>query len=227
MAASGEGEENHWPGYVDALTTMTMMLIFIMTILAVTIFGLSQNISRTLVERIARAAHIDVDAFSAAGTQEFAEHVASAIESNPPLGGQTALAMAPSGPAPHETRTVASSAPPAVDGASKVSVDQSSALLTLSFLARATRLDDAAAGEMKDFLSKGGYLDGRAAIELKAFATKEGAVSDARRVAFYRLMTVRQRLVALGVPVKLIRTQIEDGRPESGETLQLFARQAG
>ena len=52
-------EENHWPAYVDALTTMTMMLIFVMTILAVAIFGLSQNVSRSMVEKIAKAVNVE------------------------------------------------------------------------------------------------------------------------------------------------------------------------
>ncbi len=59
MAANTSDEEsNQWPGYVDALTTMTMMLIFIMVILAVAIFGLSQNVTRDYVERIASAAEV-------------------------------------------------------------------------------------------------------------------------------------------------------------------------
>ena len=69
-------EENHWPGYVDALTTMTMMLIFVMTILAVAIFGLSQNVSRSMVEKIAKVANID-DVSSSETTDTLAARVLS------------------------------------------------------------------------------------------------------------------------------------------------------
>ena len=55
---TNDESENHWPGYVDALTTMTMMLIFVMMILAVAIFSMSENVSRTLVEQVAKSAGI-------------------------------------------------------------------------------------------------------------------------------------------------------------------------
>ena len=52
MAGGGGGEEDsYWPGYVDALTTMTMVLTFIMMVLGVVVFMLSQNISRTRSRR--------------------------------------------------------------------------------------------------------------------------------------------------------------------------------
>lgn len=61
MAGGGSGEEeNYWPGYVDALTTMTMVLTFIMMILGVVIFSMSQNISKELVKQIAEAAQIEI-----------------------------------------------------------------------------------------------------------------------------------------------------------------------
>lgn len=61
MAGGGSGEEdNYWPGYVDALTSMTMVLTFIMMILGVVIFSMSQNVSKILVKQIAEAAKIDI-----------------------------------------------------------------------------------------------------------------------------------------------------------------------
>lgn len=61
MAGGGSGEEeNYWPGFVDALTTMTMVLTFIMMILGVVIFSMSQNVSKVLIKQIAEAANIDI-----------------------------------------------------------------------------------------------------------------------------------------------------------------------
>lgn len=61
MAGGGSGEEeNYWPGYVDALTTMTMVLTFIMMILGVVIFSMSQNVSKQLISQIAEAAKIEI-----------------------------------------------------------------------------------------------------------------------------------------------------------------------
>lgn len=60
-SAAQEGEdENYWPGFVDALTTMVMVLTFIMMILGMTVFSLSQNVSKVLVAEIARSANVSV-----------------------------------------------------------------------------------------------------------------------------------------------------------------------
>lgn len=61
MAGASDDEEiNYWPGFVDALSTMTMMLIFLMLILSLVIVSVSQNVSRVQVMAIAKAAKVDV-----------------------------------------------------------------------------------------------------------------------------------------------------------------------
>lgn len=57
--SSGGEEENYWPGYVDALTTMTMVMTFIMMVLGVVVFSLSQNTAKNLLTAVAKAAKID------------------------------------------------------------------------------------------------------------------------------------------------------------------------
>jgi hypothetical protein len=42
--ASAEGEVNHWPGFVDALTTIIMVVTFLLIILGATVFILSKKI---------------------------------------------------------------------------------------------------------------------------------------------------------------------------------------
>ncbi len=55
-----DGDTNYWPGFVDALSTMTMMLIFLMMILSLVLVSVSQNVTKSQVIAIARAAKIDV-----------------------------------------------------------------------------------------------------------------------------------------------------------------------
>ncbi len=59
--AAQEDEENYWPGYVDALTTMTMVLTFIMLVLGLAVFSLSQNVSKGMLESIAKAMKLPAD----------------------------------------------------------------------------------------------------------------------------------------------------------------------
>src|ERR1700761_3231077 len=59
MSHSEEGE-NYWPGYVDALTSMVQVLAFVMMMLAMAVFVLSQSVSKHAVEAIAKAVNADV-----------------------------------------------------------------------------------------------------------------------------------------------------------------------
>ena len=63
MAGSNsDEEENYWPGYVDALTTMTMVLTFVMMVLGVMVFILSQDASNSKLGIIARTLKLRPDA---------------------------------------------------------------------------------------------------------------------------------------------------------------------
>ena len=59
-AASDEEDANYWPGFVDALSTMTMMLIFLMMILSLVVVSISQSASKSQIMTIAKAAKVDV-----------------------------------------------------------------------------------------------------------------------------------------------------------------------
>src|ERR1700761_8411386 len=59
MSHSEEGE-NYWPGYVDALTSMVQVLAFVMMMLAMAVFVLSQSVSKKAVEAIAKAVNAEV-----------------------------------------------------------------------------------------------------------------------------------------------------------------------
>ena len=57
--SSSDDNENYWPGYVDALTTMTMVLTFVMMVLGVMVFVLSQDAVSSKMGMIARALRIE------------------------------------------------------------------------------------------------------------------------------------------------------------------------
>ena len=60
MAGATDGEEiNYWPGFVDALSTMTMMLIFLMMILSLVVVSISQTASKSQIMAIAKAAKVN------------------------------------------------------------------------------------------------------------------------------------------------------------------------
>ncbi len=50
MARRAEEAENHWPGFVDALSTIVMVVTFLLIILGIVIFVISKNISTELAK---------------------------------------------------------------------------------------------------------------------------------------------------------------------------------
>jgi Na+-transporting methylmalonyl-CoA/oxaloacetate decarboxylase gamma subunit len=233
-------DENHWPGYVDALTTMTMMLVFVMMVLAVAIYGLSENVSRALVEKIAKAAGIQVET-EGATTDEIARRVAVAIEQKTDGRFEAQAHVKPERPA-QQDGTARLDAPvqgeeKVIDAgkglatnipASLIQTNRAPSLLTLKFQSRATAVDDLAANEIKSFVAASG-LGERAFFEIRGIArTESGAASDARRVAFYRAMAVRSRLIAIGVKPERIALNVVDRQgDEAGERVEVGARVPG
>jgi hypothetical protein len=221
MASASDENENHWPGYVDALTTMTMMLIFVMMILSIAMFSMSENVSRSLVEKIAESAGVTVSGENLT-TEDLAQKVSEKIEEKK----LREVVKAGQG-LPGEERKISSGADAITRKDNEpVQTARSPALLTLTFKPRAISLDEPSHGEMKAFLEGSGHVSGEGRMELRAYANAEaGGISDSRRVAYYRAMTIRTRLIALGIAASRITVMVED-RPvaEQAEIVQIFAR---
>jgi hypothetical protein len=238
MSVQNSEEENHWPGYVDALTTMTMMLIFVMTILAVAIFGLSQNVSRNMVEKIAKAVNID-DVTSSENTDSLASRVVAKLELQQQAtmlakagtgpdgaGGKSLDSSSSEGTGTDAEHRLASGETAARQKPVTAQVDQSPAFITISFQKRATGLDSETSDKIKAAMADGRRLHEN--IELKAFAETSGAVSDSRRIAFYRLLNLRSQLIAMGVPPDRIKATIENSAAQdSGDKVRIDLAKSG
>jgi hypothetical protein len=59
MSHGSDEGDNYWPGYVDALTSMVQVLAFVMMMLALAVFSLSQSASKHAVEVIAKAVNAE------------------------------------------------------------------------------------------------------------------------------------------------------------------------
>jgi len=252
MAGGGgsSDEENYWPGFVDALTVMTMVLTFVMMVLGLVVFSLSQNTSRAQLDRIASAARIDVspstpveqvqrlivdtlarrgggpeDAPKDASTRSGGLVVAPPREAaalkpgQDPARGEVNAVDVAAGAKPSEARVVSSAdTPDAAQGLRHT--ERAETEFTVIFQSRSFRLDDPARAEV-DAFARG--LDRSGAFEIRAFASpQDGAVSEARRIAYYRAMVLRQRLVDAGVPAARIRVRVdEQGRPADAEAVRI------
>ena len=231
-AASDEEDANYWPGFVDALSTMTMMLIFLMLILSLVIISVSQNVSRTQLMTIAKAAGIEVTgrpatietltsqivvALATLSSDKTAPNqIIEQPASQTPTVDQHAV-LAPSvEPATPQTATrnpavrIVSSRP-----ADLVSIDRQAfaqdgeGMITLVFPPRALKFDDLAAKKLSEFINGAG-VRGKP-MKIRALANvNSGNVTEARRFAYYRAMVVRQFLASNKISNSMIVVSVQD-----------------
>ncbi len=236
MNAQSDDDGNQWPGYVDALTTMTMMLIFIMVILVVAIFGLSQNVAREYIQRMADAADVELKSDNS-NIDELVRAVEKRVKQAKDLAAVVTEAArivttpitltGPAADGPH--LLLRSSVPAAGSPQAKtlIAVDPTSAMLRLVFEKRATSIDQKSADAMAAFLKADQRVRDGAILEIKAYAAAEASISDSRRIAFYRLMAVRTRLIEMGIPANRIEARVHDRLPDIiTEDVHVFARKA-
>lgn len=245
MSGTGSAEEeNYWPGYVDALTTMTMVLTFIMMVLGVVIFSMSQNVSKSILESVASAANVampksgNVDELRAkvvealkksreapATSVEATQQAALRAPAVPPPPTPPVATAAPTQPAPRplERRIETASVLPDGPRIEGVQVSRASAVLTLAFKKRGILLDEPAKVELNQAIDAVGAEDGARTFDVRGYSDAGvGAVTEARRVAFYRAMLVRSQLIENGIAAGRITVRIEDGKASDGDIVRVF-----
>ena len=228
-SAAQEGEdENYWPGFVDALTTMVMVLTFIMMILGLTVFSLSQNVSQKLLADIAKAAKVE------ASPTDFPDvivnRIVASIEAQQSeIDGQkrTAQALQESqDPVPRSQREGALTLPgethqsmapaqlkPLAGGAVAGAHDVA---LTIVYQPNAALYDEAVRRELVQFASQTRDHD----LLIRAYAVETGGtISEARRLAYYRAMMLRQEFVKIGLRPTQITIQIDDHTDQAHRSL--------
>jgi signal transduction histidine kinase len=235
MAANGDDQENHWPGYVDALTTMTMVLTFVMMVLGISIFTLSQNVSRTLIEKIAVAAEVKDDP-GGAEADTLAERILARIETlqhnqsdkasrtTDPTETNAQRAAASAEDQRHD-RVISDAKAQAETPSSAQRLDAADAMLRIVYQPRSTQLDDNA---RQDLVAKLRAIPDLTTSRIEVMAGIDPAniaVSDAKRVAFYRAVRARSELIQQGVTADRIQVRIDNGTP--GEDVVIRVKRPG
>jgi hypothetical protein len=229
MSHSEEGE-NYWPGYVDALTSMVQVLAFVMMMLAMAVFMLSQNVSKKAVEAIAQA--VKADTKPGASMKELTQAIVDKVQ-------QTAKAVAaappaPPAPAPPASQAAPSNASPTPEKLVGTRVGDSQGPkernfqtpsnaphLVTDFNDRSFAIDQQREQSLAAFVEKNKIVENAQAVVINAYAySGDGALSEARRLAYYRAMTTRKQLVDAKVKPENIRVNVNDtADKEKGSTV--------
>lgn len=161
MSAAAEEEANHWPGFVDALSTIVMVVTFLLIILAIAIFVTSLTIAD-----IARQDRDDL--------------TASNLETG-------------------RTITVEENPVPRLSDVGVKADLQTKNMLRLHFLETTINLDETSVGDVNDFVATHPQML-TDMVEIISYFGNQSNVTQQKRIAYYRALSVRNIVLETGVP---------------------------
>ncbi len=222
--ASADGEVNHWPAFVDVLTTVIMVVTFLLVIMSAAVMQLSQRVIANFKQQLVQ--------------QQEQQKTGKQGKPGAPVacapGAATVLSPrdAEAGTAVAELGAVLR-APTVTDGAERLSIRTRETPDTLKLQVKAVeQADDTKGVEVKtaDTLIKIGFAPNAATYddansarvigfvkskarpgtkyEIWSFAPQTRSVSEAQRVAFYRAAMTRNLLLRAGLAPADVSTQI-------------------
>lgn len=241
MSHGSDEGDNYWPGYVDALTSMVQVLAFVMMMLALAVFSLSQSASKHAVEVIAKAVNADVKPNDNIKqmTQAVMDRLRrlksadSTTEAKPPESSAEAPESKPADAAndPRSEKIVGMrfSGQRSRDNQTPVQTPADAPRITVNFEDRSFRIAQERAQSMAKFVDENKVVERAQNIIINAYAySGDGALSEARRLAYYRAMTARKQLVDEKVRPDSIRINVYDtADKEKGSTVEMIVAAGG
>ncbi len=220
--ASADGEVNHWPAFVDVLTTVIMVVTFLLVIMSAAVMQLSQrviaNFKQQMIQQEQKQAKIGKDGkpmICAPGAAPvLSPRDADAGTSVSELGAVLRSPTVTDGAERLSIRTretpdtlkLQVKAEEQPDDAKGVEVKTADTLLAIGFAANAATYDDANAARVIGFIKSKARPGTK--YEIWSFAPQTRSVSEAQRVAFYRAAMTRNLLLRAGLAPTDVTTQI-------------------
>lgn len=225
--ASAEGEVNHWPAFVDVLTTVIMVVTFLLVIMSAAVMVLSQRTLQNFkaqIEAKQKSAQDDdagangKGAKSQTSTQQINAEAGSStaelgdvLRTDKPINGSEALTIRTRETA--DTLKIQVKAMEQPDDSKGVEVKTADVLLKVSFEPMAVRYNDETSKQVLDFLQTRQAPGMK--YEVWSFAPQTSSITEAQRLAYYRAAMTRNLLVRAGIKPADIYTQIRVSDPAS------------
>jgi len=232
--ASSDGEVNHWPAFVDVLTTVIMVVTFLLVIMSSAVMVLSQRAMEKFKKAYAaqqQSALVDADATA----QSHSPGGATGQQNNPirsPRDAETGTSIAELGSilksemivdgtdkltirtrATPETMKLKVKAMENPEETKGVEVKTADMLMRVDFEAMAVRYSEDNESAVIAFLkprAKPGMK-----YEIWALTPQDNSISEAQRLGFYRAAMTRNILIRAGISPASISTQIRVTDPGS------------
>lgn len=206
-SSASSREQNFWPGFVDVLANVILVMVFVVVVFSIMMFGTMLNISKIKVEQSIEEKSKEhqlqiekINGKSQENIQILQEHVRQLQQENQRLATELATAkpIAQGNPAASRYRENHHKAPVEISGTqSNIDVSYALGITTLE-----KKLTDA----LDDLLGNTDAVD-LWRVTLRA-SMAESSPSEARRLAYYRIAILRDHLVAKGVSPAHIRMVI-------------------
>lgn len=218
MARRQEEAENHWPGFVDALSTIVMVVTFLLIILGIVIFALSLQMAKSMEEAKFKGQKSgqEVSNTTIAGVEgksgRFKQSKGKEVLADKAVESETKLAIRSQIVKKSKEITVAADET-ALDNpkATGIKITAAKEVLTLIFSEKTVKIDDKSNTEITDFVAKNPDIPKGAKLEIWSFAQSNvGSISEARRLAYYRAMSVRNSLLTTGMEGKQISVRVRE-----------------
>lgn len=218
MARQQEEAENHWPGFVDALSTIVMVVTFLLIILGVVIFVLSMQISQTLEDAKAKGQKSgqEVSQTTIVGAEgkkgTFKEQVGTATRAYKEVKSETQLAVRSQQVKESKVIEVAGDeTEPKKAEAHQVVVKTAQDILTLVFPPKLLKLGKKSQADISEFMKNNPDVPEGSKLEIWSFARSDvGSISEARRIAYYRAMDTRNGLLSVGIKPENISVRVRE-----------------
>lgn len=208
MSHGSDDSDNYWPGYVDALTSMVQVLAFVMMMLAMAVFVLSQSVTKKAVEAIAAAVNAEVKPNS-----DVKQLTQAVIDKLDVLRKSTEPAKPPAYSQSSNEQKIAAArvAARAQPRTAPIEPKSDAPRLMIEFDSGSYRLDEPRARQIAGFVAENAAADKPRPVIVNAYAfTGEGAISEARRLAYYRAMMARKQLIDAKVRPENIKINVND-----------------
>jgi len=229
--ASSDGEVNHWPAFVDVLTTVIMVVTFLLVIMSAAVMVLSQKAMERFKEQYAASQRAE-QAEKALADQSGGSTGQSLNPIHSPRDAETGTSIAELGSIlksetivdSSEKLTIRTRETPdtmklkvkAMENAEEtkgMEVKTADMLLRVDFEPTAVRYNDESTDAVTAFLkskAKPGLK-----YEIWALTPQDSSISESQRIGFYRAAMTRNILIRAGIKPADISTQVRVTDPGS------------
>lgn len=230
--ASSDGEVNHWPAFVDVLTTVIMVVTFLLVIMSAAVMVLSQKVMQRFKEQIEAKQASEAEDATKGGKETGGAQGQQVNPIRSPADAETGSSIAQLGsilrseeivngtdrltirtretPDTLKLKVKAMERPEESKG---VEVKTADVLLRVDFEPTAVRYNDETSGQVTSFLKSRARPGTK--YEIWAFTPQEASVSEAQRIGFYRAAMTRNILIRAGISPADINTQVRVTDPMS------------